>query len=103
MGLDWWPHQVSRLRHVQMLGILDHDPMVLMVQLIAPCGPARDIRQSSYFKANPTLLKNKESVNILEKAWTDHDPIVLDPRRKFSFAYDRQRSRHKEIQGELKQ
>lgn len=30
------------------------------------------------------------------------DPVVLDPRRKVSFAYDKLRSRYKEIQRELK-
>lgn len=55
LGLGWWPHQITNLKHVQMLGFLDHDPVVLMIHLTTPSGLAREINRSLFFKANPTL------------------------------------------------
>lgn len=85
-----------------MLGLSNHDLVVLTIQLTTSCGPARKIMWSSYFKANLIVLKKEENVKKLELAWVDHDPTILDPRRKFTFAFDRLRAMYKEVQGELK-
>lgn len=47
-----------------MLGFSDHNPMVLTVQVSTPCGPTREIKRSSYFKANLALLKKKENIKV---------------------------------------
>lgn len=86
------------LKHIQMQGLLDHDPVTLALELLAHDGNRGEVKKSTYFKVDPRILKDKENIKTLEEAYRRHDKGIMDPRRKFAFAYERMRSKCKELQ-----
>lgn len=51
-----------------MQGLLDHNPLTLTLELSAPDGTKGKMKKLTYFKVDPSILKDKENIKILEEA-----------------------------------
>lgn len=63
--------------------------MVVAVHIVAPLRVDVGIQKSTYFKVNPPILKNKDNLLELEISWKATEIVEQDPRRHFSFSFER--------------
>lgn len=80
-----WIHEVIQLEHVQNQTLSDHDPIVLTLQITASPS-STSVRKTTYFKANPELLKKEGTIPLLQEAWEDHPNLDNNPTQKFALA-----------------
>lgn len=64
----FWIHVVHRLEHVQNQTLSDHDPITLTIQL-EPHNTLGSLKKTSYFKANPSILKCEGTLGALKTTW----------------------------------
>lgn len=86
------------LEHVQSRTLSDHDPVLLTICIVAP--PCRDMspRKTTYFKANPNILKLDGTLATLQAAWESHVVSEDHPSPRFAYAWTRLRSSYKDSQ-----
>lgn len=101
-GSGWWPHKAISLKHIQMLGISDHELVVVSIHIIQPARIERVPKKSTYFKVNPTILRNKENILEMEIAWKAVEIVPMDPHMHFFFAFECLRQKCKDLQPKLK-
>lgn len=93
----WWAARISKLEHIPDQATSDHDPAVLHFALALPT-VNRGRKRTTHFKANPAVLRRKDTIQKLKEVWEDHNPECVDPRLRFAFACDRLRAEYIKIQ-----
>lgn len=96
----FWIHAIHRLEHIQDQTLLDHNPIILTIQ-IAPQNSTSILKKSTYFEANPSILKRVGTMEALRAAWIAYPPSVSDPTHKFTFAWICLRKTLKTIQEQV--
>lgn len=71
-----WIHTILQQEHVQTQTLFDYDPILLTILL----NPPEFIwhQKSTYFKANPNMLKREGTMTALQEVWTKHSPLFDD-------------------------
>src|SRR5450759_1740798 len=59
---SWWIDKVHHLRHIGDQILSDHDPIILTFNIERHNPNAPALLRSSYFKANPSILKKPEHI-----------------------------------------
>lgn len=96
----FWIHALHCLQHIPSQTLFDHDPIILTLQ-IEPLNSTITRRKSSYFKANPGVLKREGTLEALRIAWISHPLGITDPTIKFSLAWSRLHNTYKSIQEQV--
>jgi exonuclease III len=97
----WWIDAIISLVHVPDCALSDQDPVTMHITINKP-PQSVSVQQSLYFKANPSVLKRKGVLEILETTWKSHPSHAQDPWVKFSLACDCLQGKYKELQEETK-
>lgn len=58
----WWTVRLVELVHDPNQTLSDHDPILLKLQLIVPDPLEAHLKHSTYFKANPYILRKPENL-----------------------------------------
>lgn len=100
-GKGHWLHSIIQLEHVQLQTLSDHDPIVLIVQIVK-LNQSTQHKMTTYFKASPKTLKLEGTMDRLKEAWNNHSLEVTNPILKFALAWKRLRISYKFILDEAR-
>jgi exonuclease III len=92
-----WNWKLEVLAHHYHSVLSDHDPIILRTSYLHGVSPALQLTRSSYFKANPFVVRNTENIAQLKIAWQSvpaQDNILV----KFHLAKQQFRLKYKELQ-----
>lgn len=95
-GNNFWIRVLHNLQHIKTQTLSDRDPIILTIQL-EPNNLVTTLKKSSYFKANPGVLKREGMMVGLHNAWIAHSTRLSDLTRKFTLAWDHLRNKYKTI------
>lgn len=73
----WWLGHLVGLTHIADQPLSDHDLILLKLNVTIPNSEEAHLKWYGYFKANHTVLRKPENIDLLKNSWEDH-PWTLD-------------------------
>lgn len=96
----FWIHAIHKLEHVQDQTLLDHDPIILKIQIDTQ-NSTLDLKKTAYFQSKLSLLKREGTMDALWATWIAHPFKVFDPTWKFTLAWNCLKKMLKTIQEQV--
>lgn len=75
----WWTGHELSITHDGGSALSDHDPIILTFNSAQNGPPRREYGKIALFKANPSVLRNRDNMRQLKQAWEEGTADCRDP------------------------